>query len=298
MNPIPFRGMMPIMPTAITEDGAVDEASQRRVVQYCLECGAVAIGHFGYASEFHKISDPQRSRLTEIIVDEVAGSVPVFLGVASPATHISVAYAREAEALGADILMATLPFVDVPNAREAMDYYRALSDASSLPIIVQDAPHCAGVFTADFLMRLIDEVDHVLYVKAEGADFMTKTAALLARAGERAGVIGGAAGKHLIHMLRLGVTSFMTGTEAVDLHGAVVHAYLEGREEEAAKLYYEKVLPYLLLYMDYSAELLKEMLRRRGVIDCAKVIPPEGIAPMSDAVRAEFEWAMKRVGLP
>ena len=59
-----FRGMMPILPTAITPDGKIDEKSQRRLVQYVLQCGAVAIGHFGFASEFHKISDNDRTLLT------------------------------------------------------------------------------------------------------------------------------------------------------------------------------------------------------------------------------------------
>ena len=85
-----FRGMMPIMPTAATSTGSLDETSQRRVVQYCLKSGAVAIGHFGIASEFHKISDQNRRRLIEIIVDEVGGRAPVFIGVTSPGVEISV----------------------------------------------------------------------------------------------------------------------------------------------------------------------------------------------------------------
>ena len=81
----PFRGMTPILPTAITESGDLDQASQRRLVQYALKCGAVAIGHFGFASEFFKIPDVDPRRLIEVIVDEVNGRVPVFIGVTAPA---------------------------------------------------------------------------------------------------------------------------------------------------------------------------------------------------------------------
>ena len=129
----PFRGMMPIMPTAITASGELDEASQRRCVQYCLKCGAVAIGHFGIASEFHKIADRDRKRLLEIIVDEIDGQVLFFAGVTSPSVRISLDYARQAEALGADMIMASLPYVDLPDSRGAFAYYEQLSRATALP---------------------------------------------------------------------------------------------------------------------------------------------------------------------
>ena len=103
--PSRFRGMMPILPTAIGPGGAIDEASQRRLVRYCLDHGVAAIGHFGIASEFHKVSDPDRRLLTEIIVNEVAGRVPVFLGVTAPGIKISAQYAELAETQGADLIM-------------------------------------------------------------------------------------------------------------------------------------------------------------------------------------------------
>lgn len=229
-----LRGMMPILPTAIQESGELDEASERRLVQYCLKCGAVAIGHLGGASEFYKVASDDRTRLIEVVVDEVAGRVPVFIGVTAPATRQAVQYTKEAQALGADMLMVGMPFVSIPTRDEVYDYYRAVSDATSLPIIVQDTPLSDPVLDVDLICRMYDEIEHVCYVKAEGKDFLTKSRTLLERRGGRLGVIGGAGGRHLIHLLRLGVAAFMTGTEAVDLHGAVVRAYLAGDEEMAA----------------------------------------------------------------
>lgn len=291
-----FRGMMPILPTAIDASGEVDEASQRRLVRYCLEYRAAAIGHFGIASEFHKLSDRDRRLLTDIIVDEVAGRVPVFLGVTAPGTRIAVEYARLAEEQGADLIMASLPYVNVPDAAGAFDYYRALSEATKLPIIVQDTPTSSAVLTADVLTRLVAEVPGVQHVKGEGKDFLTKTARLLAADGGRMSVIGGAGGRHLIHMLRLGVTAFMTGTEALDLHGGAVHAFLSGDEGRAADIYFERILPYLTFYLDYPEELLKSLLHRRGLLEHPAVLPPAASAPMSDIERRELEWILERIG--
>ncbi len=295
-SPPPFRGMMPIMPTAITPSGELDEPSQRKLVQYCLQCGACAVGHFGFASEFHKISDRQRTRLIELIVNEVAGRAPVFIGVAAPANHIAVEYALEAERLGADMIMAAIPYVTVPDSEGVYTYYRELSDAVSLPIIVQDIGLSSSILTAEFLLKMFTEIEHIDYVKAEGTNFLAKTADLLSLSDGRVPVIGGAGGKHLIHMLRAGVTSFMTGTEALDIHAAVVAAYLAGDEDKAADIYFQQLLPYFMFYNDHSNELLKAMLHRRGVMDCPDVIPPRAPGRMTDIEAREFEWILKRIG--
>lgn len=101
----------------------------------------------------------------------------------------------------------------------------------------------------------------------------------------------------MIHLLRIGVTAFMTGTEALDIHTVVVKAYLDGDEGTAADIYYQRLLPYLLFYSEHYRELLKAMLYRRSIIDCPKVIPPAGKAPMSEIKWREFEWILERVGL-
>ncbi len=297
-TPMPhFRGMMPILPTAIQESGELDEVSQRRLVQYCLKCGAVAIGHLGGASEFHKVTDVDRRRLIEIVIDEVGGRVPVFIGATAPATRTAVNYALEAEALGADMLMVGMPYVDTPTRDELFEYYRAISDAVSLPIIVQDTPASDPILSVDLICRMYDELEQIHYVKVEGQDFLTKSWSLMERTGGKMGVIGGAGGRHMIHLLRIGVTSFMTGTEALDLHAAVVKAYLDGDEEQSAQLYYERLLPYFMFYNDHSRELLKEILYRRGIIDCPKVIPPTGAMAMTAIGWREFDWVLKRAGL-
>jgi 4-hydroxy-tetrahydrodipicolinate synthase len=292
----PLRGMMPILPTVVTPAGALDERSQRRLIDYCLDCGAVAIGHFGIASEFHKISEAHRRRLTEWIVDQVGGRVPVFIGVTAPGVAISVDYARQAEQLGADMLMASLPYVNLPDSQGTVDFYAALAESVTLPIIVQDTPQCSAILTVELIERMGRQITALRYVKAEGLGFVEKTARLLAISDRRPIPIGGACGRHMIHLLRLGVTAFMTGTEALDLHAAVVGSFLEGDEERAASIYYERVLPYLEFYMDHSEELLKWMLHDRGVIGHADVLAPPAAPPMGPAERIEFEWVLDRIG--
>jgi 4-hydroxy-tetrahydrodipicolinate synthase len=288
--------MLPILPTALSADGTLDDASQRRVVQYCLACDARAIGHFGIASEFHKISDRDRTQLIRLIVGEVAGRMPVFIGVTAAGFGSSLEYAREAEDLGADLVMAALPFVDLPSQDDAFRFYEQLSAATSLPIIVQDTPAGSAILTAELLWRMASDIEHVVHVKAEGKNFLEKTAQLLEMSDGKLSVIGGAGGRHLIHLLRLGVTSFMTGTEALELHGGAVSAFLEGDKDRAAEIYFQQILPYLEFYLDYPEELLKSMLFERGVLKSPAVIAPRAASPMSSVERREFDWVLERIG--
>lgn len=291
-----YHGMMPILPTAITPDGNIDEKSQRRLVQYALQCGAVAIGHFGFASEFHKISDTDRTLLTKIIIDETAGRVPIFIGVTAQGFDVAINYAKEAEQLGADIIMAALPLINLPTQDGAFKFYKSLSDAVPLPIIIQDIPESANVLSPELVWKMFQEIENVKYVKAEGNNFIPKTEEIIQISNGELEVIGGAGGKNMIHLLRLGITSFMTGTEALDLHGAAVHAYLDGDEEKAAEIYYQKIMPYFTFYDNYSEELLKAMLHMRDVIDYPNIIPPRAKEPMSKIEWREFNWVLDRIG--
>ncbi|VAX15432.1 hypothetical protein MNBD_IGNAVI01-689 [hydrothermal vent metagenome] len=291
-----FRGMMPILPTAITPDGKIDEKSQRRLVQYALKCGAVAIGHFGFASEFHKISDSDRRLLTEIILDENAGQVPIFIGVTAQGFDVALNYAKEAEWLGADIIMAALPLINLPTQDEAYKFYKMLSDEVNLPIIIQDIPESANVLSPELVWKMFKEIENIKYVKAEGSNFIPKTKKIIQISNGELEIIGGAGGKNMIHLLRLGITSFMTGTEALDFHGAVVHSYLDGNEEKAAEIYYQKIMPYFAFYDSYPEELLKAMLHMRGVIDHPNIIAPRAKEPMSEIEWHEFNWVLDRIG--
>ncbi len=250
-NKYDFKGMMPILPTAIREDETIDVDSERRLVSYCMQCGAVAIGHLALASEFSKLSEADRTLLTEVLVEEVAGRVPVFIGATGSSRRVSVQFAMQAERRGANMLMAALPYANVPTKQEAYDYYKALSEAVSIPIIIQDVQFNPTVLSAEFIWKLYSDFENICYVKAEDNNFLSKTAELLKFSSDGSDVIGGFGGKHMIHMLRMGVKTFMTGTEALDIHNKVVSLYLLGQTEAAIEIYYTKMLPYLVFYEQY-----------------------------------------------
>ncbi len=278
-----FKGQMPILPTTINDRGEIDVESQKRLVDYCLANDVAAIGHLGGASEYYKVSASDRELLIRTVVERVNGRVPVFIGTTAVSLRDSIENAKIAHRLGADQLMVCSPIVGVMRPDDLLAYYKEVGLTTPLPIIVQDTGASAGVYTASFIERICDEVPTAGYAKAEGSTFLTKTRELIDRVGDRMQIIGGAGGFHMIQLLRQGVTAFMTGTEAAEIHSKVIHLYLAGEVDEAIHEYYTRLLPYLQIYGMNSLYLLKYMLHKRGIIDNTKILFPDE-SPVSDAL--------------
>src|SRR5262249_25075202 len=95
-----WRGVYPAICTPFLPDDGIDLDAQRRVVRFALECGSHGIVAFGLAGEVLKLAPDERKQLTDVIVEEVRGAVPVFVGVGAPSTRVSIELARYAEAAG------------------------------------------------------------------------------------------------------------------------------------------------------------------------------------------------------
>ena len=89
-----LRGIIPILLVPFDASGDIDEISLRRVVRFELEGGVHGIGINGFASEAYKLTDAERERTVQIVADEVAGSVPLVIGIAPGSTRAAQHQAR------------------------------------------------------------------------------------------------------------------------------------------------------------------------------------------------------------
>ncbi len=292
-----FRGMMPILATPLDNNGNVDYEDVTSLCNYALENGAVAIGNLAGASEFQYLSNAEKEKIIKTTVDSVNKRVPVFIGTATTNIGDTVYNSQKAEALGADMLMVCSPIIGDENGDDLMRYYQAVSDAVNIPIIVQDTGAATHQFSPQLLVKLFDEIENIGYVKAEGGYWQERIYQLCKIAPENMQIIGGAAGMCMPLMLRMGVKAYMTGTEAVDIHNAVVQAYLSGDEDKALHIYYTRLLPYLELYTATSFhKSLKFMLKRRGIIKTDTLIFGEQQrGRQSEHIIEELDWMLGKI---
>ena len=203
----PLRGVYTILTTPFMPDGALDEASLRRVVEATVVAGVDGVTALGVAGEAGKLSDDERRRVLAIVMETVAGRLPVIVGTSRDGNDATIAASREAEAAGAAGLMIAPPTFALPGAG-LVAHYRRIADATTLPIVLQDFPPANGVtLTPAALAELVNSVPSITTVKLEDPPTPQRIGQLLGLVDtERVTVIGGAGGLYLLHELRAGAT--------------------------------------------------------------------------------------------
>ncbi|HET8523400.1 MAG TPA: dihydrodipicolinate synthase family protein, partial [Thermomicrobiales bacterium] len=271
-----FRGVFAIPPTPFDDAGNVDEPSLRRCVDFCVAAGAHGIVAPVNASEAIALTDQERLRVAEILVEQTAGRVPVIVGVSGISTAASVLYSTHAADAGADAVMAMPPYVKHAPADEIPDFYTAVAQAArGLPVWIQDYVAPVGTPMAPSLLaRLLRDIPGVDFIKEETTHAPQVVSAVREIAGDSLkGVMGGMAGRHLLEEFRRGACGTMPACEVTDAHVKVWNALDRGDEEEARRLH-TQLLPLLNFEAMYSFTVYKEVLVRRGIIASARTRVP------------------------
>jgi dihydrodipicolinate synthase/N-acetylneuraminate lyase len=150
-----IHGIIPPMITAFNKDGGFDEKAQREVVSFLVNkvqgfypCGTYGSGPL--------MSVEERKRVAEVVIDEVAGRIPVIMHVGGASTASVVELAKHAEKTGATAVAAVPPIYYGFKEPEVERHFKAMLDAVSIPVFVYNNPKTTGVaISADFLNRLV-----------------------------------------------------------------------------------------------------------------------------------------------
>jgi dihydrodipicolinate synthase/N-acetylneuraminate lyase len=283
-----FKGVFPVVPTTFTESGALDLESQKRCVDFMIDAGSHGLCILANFSEQFVLSDAERETLTKTILDHVAGRVPVIVTTTHTSSRICAERSRDAERAGASMVMIMPPYhgatIRIPEAGiEA--FFRTVSDAIKIPIMIQDAPVSGTALSAPFLAKLAGEVANVAYFKIETPGAAVKLRTLIELGGAAIeGPWDGEEGITLMADLDAGATGAMTGGGYPDGIRKITDPFFAGRREEALAAY-EKWLP-LINYENRQAGLLacKALMLEGGIIACDA--PRAPIPALHPATRA------------
>ena len=261
-----WRGIFTIPCTPFDDQGVLDEESLRREVQFCVEAGAHGVVAPVNASEFWTLTDEERKRVSQIIVEEVRGRVPVVIGVAGSSDPHAVMFAKHAQSIGADAVIAMPPYVRVVSPKDIFEYYRALSEAITIPIFIQNHDAPAGTrLSPEQCAKLVQELPHVDWIKEETMPPTKAIEAEIKLCGPKLkGVMGGVAGKYVIEEWRRGACGNMPACEMTDVAVQVWNA-LDAGDMKRAREVFTRLLP-VLTYEALLPGVYKAILKRRGII--------------------------------
>src|SRR5665647_3446635 len=267
-----YKGVFPVVPTAFTESGELDLASQKRCVDFMIDAGSNGLCILANFSEQFLLSDDEREVLTQTILEHVDGRVPVIVTTTHFGTQVCAQRSRRAQDMGAAMVMVMPPYhgatFRVPEEK-IYEFYAGLSDAIDIPIMIQDAPASGTVLSAAFLARMAKEIRQVSYFKIETAGAAYKLRELIRLGGDAIeGPWDGEEGITLMPDLDAGATGAMTGGAYPDGIRLIVDAYAAGRRDEATAVY-QQWLP-LINYENRQGGILtaKALMKEGGVIAC------------------------------
>ena len=278
-----LTGILPVAPTPFHDDGTTDVDGMRRVLDCMIDQGVDAICLLANYSEQFVLSDEERAILTRSSLEHVAGRVPVIVTISHFYTGIAVARAKEAEALGAAMVMMMPPYHGVglaPAEAGVFEHFAAVSDAISIPIMVQDAPLSGVPLSVPLLVRMAREIAHVSYFKIETPFAADKLAALIAEGGDD--IIGPFDGEEAVTLLAdldAGCTGTMTSALQPEHIRPIVTSYLAGDTDTALEGW-RKCLP-LINHENRQCGLraAKTVMKAGGVIKSDHVRHP--LKPLS-----------------
>ena len=267
-----FKGVFPVAPTTFTESGELDLPSQKRCIDFMIDAGSNGICILANFSEQFLLSDDEREVLTKTVLDHVKGRVPIIVTTTHFSTKVCAERSRRAQDLGASMVMVMPPYhgatFRVPEP-QIYDFYARLSDAVSIPVMIQDAPASGTVLSAAFLARMAKELANICYFKIETAGAASKLRELIRLGGDAIeGPWDGEEAITLLPDLDAGATGAMTGGGYPDGIRRIVDAYAAGRRDEAIAEY-TRWLP-LINHENRQGGLLsaKALMKEGGVIKC------------------------------
>jgi dihydrodipicolinate synthase/N-acetylneuraminate lyase len=172
-----IQGIVPILVTPFEPDGAIDTKSLASLVEFNIKAGVHGLG-VAIGSEVFKLNEAERATVIRCVVETAQGRVPIIINTGASGTDLAVHYSKAAEDAGADAVMVIPPYFMPAGADEIVDYYRRISNAIGIPIVLQDVPQAP--ISPGLALRLAKECEHVRYIKVETLPVTSKVADFVA----------------------------------------------------------------------------------------------------------------------
>ena len=159
-----FKGSMPALVTPF-KNGELDVDTLKKLVEWHIAEGSHAIVPVGTTGESPTLSHEEHGRVIEIVVETVAGRVPVIAGAGSNATAEGIGLIRHAQKAGADAALVVTPYYNKPTQAGLIAHYTALHEASDLPIVIYNIPSRSVVDMTPETMGQLAKLPRIVGVK-------------------------------------------------------------------------------------------------------------------------------------
>lgn len=137
----PITGSIPALITPMLEDGSVDYASLRKLIDWHIAEGTDCIGVVGTTGESPTVNVEEHREIIRVSVEQAKGRVPIMAGCGANSTAEAIELAKFAKSVGADCQLQVVPYYNKPTQEGMYQHFKAIAEAvPDLPIILYNVP--------------------------------------------------------------------------------------------------------------------------------------------------------------
>ena len=254
--------------TPFKEDESVDYEALGRLVDYQVQNGTDYLVVLGTTAETPTLTEEEKRNIIDLVVSHVRGRIPIVLGVGGNCTRNVVEQLKNGNFTGIDAILSVVPYYNKPSQEGIYQHYKAIANATKLPIILYNVPGRTGVnMTAETTLRIAREFENVVAV-TEASGNITQMDDIIKNKPDRFNVISGDDGITfpLVTLGAIGVISVI-GNAFPREFSRMVRLALAGDYDSARTIHHSFTELFSLLFVDGNPAGAKSMLSMMGFIE-------------------------------
>lgn len=262
-----FRGLGIALITPFTENGAVDYDAMKRIVEYQLSNGADFLCILATTGETPCLTKQEKEDIKKYIIDLVAGRIPILMGCGGNNTSAVVDELQNGDFKGIDGILSVCPYYNKPSQEGLYQHFKAISSATSLPIVLYNVPGRTGInLKAETTVRLARECENIVAIK-EASGSLEQVDEILKNKPEGFAVLSG--DDSLTYpMIACGADGVISviGNALPKEFSRMIRLEKNGEFEAAVKIHHKFTDLYSLLFVDGNPSGVKALLHEMGYI--------------------------------
>ena len=288
-----FKGCGTAISTPFTEDG-INFSEFKRLIEDQIASGVNAIIVCGTTGESATMTEEERKETIKFAIDTVNRRIPVIAGTGSNNTASAIKMSKYAEEVGADGLLIVTPYYNKATQAGLIEHYKAIANATTLPIIVYSVPSRTGVNIQPETCLELSKIENIVAIK-EASGNISQIAKIAALCKDNLNIYSGNDDQVLpvLSLGGLGVISVLSNI-APKKFSKLTDSFFSGNLEEARNIQLESIDVIEALFSEVNPIPVKYALNTLGYNFGKPRLP---LTELSDKNKDRLIKSMKEYGL-
>lgn len=269
-----FKGLGIALITPFNASGAVDYVVLKQLVEYQLKNGADFFCILATTGETPTLTDDEEQRIKELVVEVVAGRVPILMGCGGNNTAAIVEELHTRDFSGIDGILSVCPYYNKPSQEGLYQHFKTIANATDMKVVLYNVPGRTGVnMKAETTVRLARDCKNIVAVK-EASGNLEQVDEIIKNKPDTFDVISGddALTFPMIACGAVGVISVI-GNALPKEFSRMLRLEQNGEFEPARKIHHMFTDLFNLLFVDGNPAGVKAMLHEMGMIENVLRLP-------------------------